>query len=216
MSFIASGSAQEFIASCIFVFVKHPYDTGDRLDIVFSSGKVQSLYVDQIALMYTRFRNAATQKHVQVSEKLLSYDIKLTQMQISNSVLKDLPLNNISRSSDLVERIEFYTGFDTSLEDVDALRVEMQKFVDSNKREWKKDMVLHCIDVCEGEKFQLALKVKHQPNFTDERIRRNRLSKITCALVSALRRMYPAGGAPLGNASNPVSRKIFTQIVYGI
>jgi small-conductance mechanosensitive channel len=33
LSFIFSVTAQEFLGSCIFLFLKHPYDISDRVDI---------------------------------------------------------------------------------------------------------------------------------------------------------------------------------------
>jgi small-conductance mechanosensitive channel len=42
---------QEFLAACIFVFVKHPYDVGDHVVL-----KERQLIVQDIYLTYTTFR----------------------------------------------------------------------------------------------------------------------------------------------------------------
>lgn len=57
LSWLFSGTAQEFLASLVFVFVKHPFDVGDRVDI-YNTGtnRIDTFYVKEIALMYTEFK----------------------------------------------------------------------------------------------------------------------------------------------------------------
>lgn len=62
LSFVFATTTQEFLGSCIFLFVKHPYDVGDRVDI----GKVQ-MVVDRISLLYTVFTRIDLMQVVQVS-----------------------------------------------------------------------------------------------------------------------------------------------------
>jgi small-conductance mechanosensitive channel len=50
LSFVFAVTTQEFLGSCIFLFVKHPYDVGDRIEV---SGT--QLLVDRISLLYTVF-----------------------------------------------------------------------------------------------------------------------------------------------------------------
>lgn len=54
LSFVFSVTAQEFLGSCIFIFVKHPYDVGDRVDL-----GTDKLIVDHISLLFTVFRRVA-------------------------------------------------------------------------------------------------------------------------------------------------------------
>lgn len=52
LSWLFSGTAQEFLASLIFVFVKHPFDVGDRVDIYNTGvGTTDTFFVKEIALM---------------------------------------------------------------------------------------------------------------------------------------------------------------------
>ncbi|TVY83240.1 putative MscS family protein [Lachnellula suecica] len=192
LSFVFSVTAQEFLGSCIFLFVKHPYDITDRVDISGPDG-VNRLVVEQISLLYTSFRRIT--------------DLEL--IQIPNSVLNTLWINNITRSKGLLERIDMSISFDTSFEDVNALRLEMQKFVSSpeNKREWQENILLRCLSVGSMDKLQLQLEVRHKSNWSVENIRAARHSKLMCALVLALRKIPifgPGGGAaPLGDPTNP-------------
>lgn len=61
LSFAFSVTCQEFLGSCIFLFVKHPYDVGDRVDI-----SDEQLVVEKISLLYTVFSRIDTMKVVQV------------------------------------------------------------------------------------------------------------------------------------------------------
>lgn len=69
LSFVFAVTAQEFLGSCIFLFVKHPYDVGDRVDI--TGPEKMNLIVDQISLLYTVFKRIDCMKMVQVSLVLI-------------------------------------------------------------------------------------------------------------------------------------------------
>merc|ERR1712230_152943 len=59
LSWLFSATAQEFLQSVIFVFVKHPFDVGDRVTIYGNTGsemKGDDYFVKEIALLYTEFK----------------------------------------------------------------------------------------------------------------------------------------------------------------
>lgn len=95
---------QEFLGSCIFLFIKHPYDVGDRVDI-----SSEQLVVEQISLLYCVFKRIDNMKMV----------------QIPNIVLNNLWVENVSRSTAMKEQLDMFISFDTSLEDIELLRTEM-------------------------------------------------------------------------------------------
>lgn len=87
LSWLFSATAQEFLASIIFVFVKHPFDVGDRVDIYNTgAGTVDTFFVKEIALMYTEFKKL--EGHV---------------VQAPNSLLNTLFILNMRRSGGLAE-----------------------------------------------------------------------------------------------------------------
>jgi hypothetical protein len=192
LSFVFSATAQEFLGSCIFLFVKHPYDIGDRVHISGPDG-VNQLEVEQISLLYTGFKRIT--------------DLEL--IQIPNSVLNTLWINNVSRSRGLMERIDVFISFDTTMEDIETLRSELEAFIthEDNKREFHPDLILRCLGVGNMDKLQLQLEVRHKSNWSVESIRAARHSKLMCALVLAMRKVPilgpGGGGAPLGDSSNP-------------
>lgn len=70
LSFIFSSTAAEFFASCIFLFVKHPYDIDDRVDIWGPDGTMNRLIVNEISLFYSDFKRVDNMEWVQVSSPI--------------------------------------------------------------------------------------------------------------------------------------------------
>ncbi len=199
LSFVFAVTTQEFLGSCIFLFVKHPYDVGDRVDIV---GPAQEyLVVEQISLLYTVFKRIDSMKMVQVP----------------NIVLNTLWIENITRSKAMKEQLEMYISFDTSLEDIETLRSEMEAFVrhSDNSRDFQPDIVLEATGIGNMDKLQLKVEIRHKSNWHNETVRAARRSKFMCALVLALRKVPiygPGGGTePLGGPNNPSYSVSFTD-----
>ncbi|KAH6724469.1 Mechanosensitive ion channel-domain-containing protein [Leptodontidium sp. 2 PMI_412] len=188
LSFVFAATTQEFLGSCIFLFVKHPYDVGDRVDI----DKVY-LVVEQISLLYTVFKRIDTMKMVQVP----------------NIVLNNLWIENVTRSKAMKEQLEMFISFDTTLEDIELLRAEMEAFVraSDNSRDFQPDIILEATGIGNMDKLQLKVEIRHKSNWANETVRAARRSKFMCALVLALRKIpiyAPGGGGEaLGGPTNP-------------
>ncbi|KAF4510863.1 hypothetical protein G6O67_002721 [Ophiocordyceps sinensis] len=188
LSFVFATTTQEFLGSCIFLFVKHPYDVGDRVDI----GKVQ-MVVDRISLLYTVFTR-----------------IDLMQVvQVPNIQLNNLWVDNISRSKAMKESVELNVSFDTTFEDIELLRLEMEKFVRSpdNARDFQPDFNISVAGVGDMDKMVLSISIKHKSNWHNDSVRAVRRSKFMCALTMALKKIPiygPGGGSEeLGGPTNP-------------
>ena len=188
MSFVFATTAQEVLGSCIFLFVKHPFDVGDRVDI----GEEQ-LTVEHISLLFTVFKKLKNHKTTQVP----------------NIVLNANWIDNISRSKAMREQILMYINFDTSLEDIQLLRNEMQAFVldKDNSRDFQPDIDVEITGIAEMNKMELRVEIRHKSNWANETVRAARRSKFMCALVLALRKIPiygpGAGDAALGDISKP-------------
>lgn len=61
LSFAFSVTCQEFLGSCIFLFIKHPYDVGDRIDVT-----DEKMVVEKISLLYTVLTRIDKMQVVQV------------------------------------------------------------------------------------------------------------------------------------------------------
>lgn len=188
MSFVFATTAQEVLGSCIFIFVKHPFDVGDRVDI----GDEQ-LTVEHISLLFTVFKKIKNHKTTQVP----------------NIVLNANWIENISRSKAMREQILMYIQFDTSLEDIQLLRNEMQAFVldKDNSRDFQPDIDVEVTGIAEMNKMELRVEIRHKSNWANETVRAARRSKFMCALVLALRKIPiygpGSGDAALGDVNKP-------------
>ncbi|KAF2133388.1 serine/threonine protein kinase-like protein [Dothidotthia symphoricarpi CBS 119687] len=188
MSFVFATTCQEILGSCIFLFAKHPYDIGDRVDI-----SAEQLTVEHIALLYTVFKRVTNGKTV----------------QIPNIVMNNLWVENITRSKAMREQISVFCDFGTSFEDINLLKSEMISFVrdSANSRDFHPEVEVEVISIAEMNKLELHVEIRHKSNWSNESLRSSRRSKFMCALVLALRRVPingPGGGdATLGSQAKP-------------
>ncbi|OAL39506.1 hypothetical protein AYO20_01376 [Fonsecaea nubica] len=188
MSFVFATTAQEVLGSCIFLFVKHPFDVGDRVDITDTQ-----YVVERMSLLYTVFRRVKDHKRTQVP----------------NIVLNSLWIDNVSRSKAMREQIQLYVSFDTKFEDIDLLKKEMTNFVrdKDNARDFQPDVDIEVTGVAEMNKMELRIEIRHKSNWANEAVRAARRNKFMCALVLAVRKvpLYGPGGAgpPAGDKANP-------------
>lgn len=188
MSFVFATTASEVLGSCIFLFVKHPFDVGDRVDI----SDVQYV-VERMSLLYTIFRRVKDHK----------------KTQVPNIVLNALWIDNVSRSKAMRERILLYVDFGTTFEDLDLLKKEMTNFVcdKDNARDFLPDIDIEVTGVAEMNKMEVQVEIRHKSNWANEAIRASRRSKFMCALVLAMRKVPingPGGGGPAaGDKANP-------------
>ncbi|KAJ9609969.1 hypothetical protein H2200_006299 [Cladophialophora chaetospira] len=188
MSFVFATTAAEVLGSCIFLFVKHPFDVGDRVDI----SDVQYV-VERMSLLYTIFRRVKDHK----------------KTQVPNIVLNSLWIDNVSRSKAMRERILLYVDFGTTFEDLDLLKKEMTNFVcdKDNARDFLPDIDIEVTGVAEMNKMEVQIEIRHKSNWANEAIRASRRSKFMCALVLATRKVPingPGGGGPsAGDKANP-------------
>lgn len=188
LSFVFAATTQEFLGSCIFLFVKHPYDVGDRCDI-----SNTTLVVERISLLFTVFKRIDTMRMV----------------QIPNMVLNTLWIENTSRSKAMKEQIEIFISFDTPLEDIETLRSLMERFVrhPENSRDFQPEVIMETISVNSMDKLSLKIEIRHKSNWHNENVRAARRSKFMCALVTAIRQVpiYGPGGDgdALGGPKNP-------------
>ncbi|KAH9845319.1 Mechanosensitive ion channel MscS [Teratosphaeria destructans] len=180
LSFVFSVTCQEILGSCIFVFVKHPFDVGDRIDI-----GADQFIVEHISLLFTVFKRASGANCGRV-------------VQIPNIVLNTLWVENISRSKAMTEQYEIYISFDTSFDDIQILKNELQTFVcdKDNSRDFQPDVEIGILGTTDQSKMQLQIEIRHKSNWANETVRQARRSKFMCALVAALRAVpiYGPGG----------------------
>ncbi|KAK3387427.1 Mechanosensitive ion channel-domain-containing protein [Podospora didyma] len=191
LSFVFAVTTQEFLGSCIFLFVKHPYDVGDRVDI--TGPEKEQLIVEKISLLYTVFTRID----------------KMQVVQVPNILLNNQWIENVTRSKAMKEVVDVNVSFDTSFEDIELLRLEIENFLHSpdNSRDFQPDFAIGVGSVGDLDKLTLKIAIKHKSNWHNDAVRATRRSKFMCALALALKRVPingpGGGGEPLGGPKNP-------------
>ena len=176
----------EFNAACILVFVKHPFDVGDRVNVNNTEYEVV-----RISLLYTVFKSVATD----------------TIVQVANQVVGNLWVDNVSRSKAMKERLTFAVSPGTKFQDIETLRAELQAFVcaPENCRDYQPEVDIQLLSVGDLKQLDLRVEIKHKSNWANDQLRAYRRSKFMCALLSAMRKVPidgPAGGGPAQGSIN--------------
>lgn len=175
LSWLFSATAQEFLQSIIFVFVKHPFDVGDRVSIYGNTGaqlKGDDYFVKEIALLYTEFKKMEGQV-----------------VQAPNSYLNTLFILNMRRSGGLAEGIPIVIRFGTTIEQIDNLRQALTEFVLSEKREYQGKILTELRDVTEAYSLTLNVVFFYKSNWQNELLRLQRRNKFICALMVAMQNL---------------------------
>ncbi|KKZ61602.1 hypothetical protein EMCG_03848 [[Emmonsia] crescens] len=177
LSWLFSATAQEFLQSIVFVFIKHPFDVGDRVSIYGNTGATltgDDYFVKEIALLYTEFKKM--EGHV---------------VQAPNSYLNTLFILNQRRSGALAEAVPIVIKFGTSLQQIDTLRLRLTEFVRSENREYQGKILTELRKVTENYSVTLNVVFFYKSNWQNELLRLQRRNKFICALMLVLQEGAP-------------------------
>ena len=179
LSWLFSATAQEFLQSCIFVLVKHPFDVGDRITIYGNTGaalKGDDYLVKEISLLYTEFK------------KLEGFVV-----QAPNSYLNTLFILNMRRSGGLAEAVPLTVKFGTTLDQIDELRSRLLEYVKAEKREFQPNILTEIRDVVEAYSVNLNVVFFYKSNWQNELLRLQRRNKFICAMMVAMQEIAIEG-----------------------
>ncbi|KAH8820382.1 Mechanosensitive ion channel-domain-containing protein [Xylogone sp. PMI_703] len=172
LSWLFSATAQEFLQSIIFVFVKHPFDVGDRVTIYGNTGsqlRGDDYFVKEISLLFTEFKKM--EGHV---------------VQAPNSYLNTLFILNQRRSGGLAEAVPVTVKFGTSLQQIESLRNRLLEFVSSEKREYQQKILTELTTIFEAYSITLNVVFFYKSNWQNELLRLQRRNKFICALMVSM------------------------------
>jgi small-conductance mechanosensitive channel len=175
LSWLFSATAQEFLQSVIFVFVKHPFDVGDRVGIYGNTGALgrgDDYFVKEIALLYTEFKKM--EGHV---------------VQAPNSYLNTLFILNQRRSGGLAEAVPVTIKFGTTLDQIEQLRSRLLAFVTEEKREYQGKILTELREVSEAHAITLNVVFFYKSNWQNELLRLQRRNKFICALMVTIQEL---------------------------
>lgn len=135
------------------------------------------LVVDHISLLFTVFRRVSGANVGRL-------------LQVSNIVLNTLFIENVSRSKAMKEQLSLMISFDTSFEDIQALKTELIKFVSDkeNSRDFQNDLEVEVLGTSDMVGIFSILSATN----ADERYRASSNSELRFA-TSQIGRMRPCG-----------------------
>ena len=175
LSWLFSATAQEFLQSVIFVFVKHPFDVGDRVSVYGNTGSLMrgdDYFVKEISLLYTEFKKM--EGHI---------------VQAPNSYLNTLFILNQRRSGGLAEAVTITIKFGTTLDQIDGMRMKLLEFVQSEKREYQGKILTELRDITEVHSINLNVIFFYKSNWQNEGLRLARRNKFICALMVTMQEL---------------------------
>lgn len=176
LSWLIGDSMSEVLTSIIFLFIKHPYDVGDRVvvnDVTYT--------VKEIRVLSTIF-----------------LDANAALVQAPNTVLNGEFIQNIRRSPQMSEPFTFDVAYSTSFDQIEQLRAMMLAFLKSERRDFQPVFDVLVVDIPGQEKMTLRADIKYKSNWQQGALKATRRNKWVCALKSSLQKvqMYGPGGNP--------------------
>ncbi|KAI9294700.1 hypothetical protein K502DRAFT_330497 [Neoconidiobolus thromboides FSU 785] len=161
LSFIFGENAKQLFQSIIFLFVMHPYDSGDRI------------YIDK-------------DNYVVLKVGLLGSKLAHTNGQITyipHNILMTKIIYNIRRSPTQAEQIDFQISFDTPKEKILKLKERINQYlVDEEPREFFDDPLVALSEIVDSNKLNMFIWLEHKGNWQDGGRRWARKTRFMLAL----------------------------------
>ncbi|KAK4453083.1 Mechanosensitive ion channel-domain-containing protein [Podospora aff. communis PSN243] len=175
LSWLLQATAQEFLQSIIFVFVKHPFDVGDRVTVYGNTGSAMmgdDYYVLEVSLLYTEFKKM--QGHV---------------VQAPNSLLNTLFILNQRRSEGLADPITLKMKFGTTEAQIEELKARMSEFCLQNKRDYETRILSEVVSIDEVYSITMNIIFFHKSNYQNELLRLSRHNRFAVELMHQMKDM---------------------------
>ncbi|KAH9883480.1 Mechanosensitive ion channel-domain-containing protein [Xylariomycetidae sp. FL2044] len=172
ISWMLQATAQEFLQSIIFVFVKHPFDVGDRVTIYGNTGALMTgddYYVTEISLLYTEFKKM--EGHI---------------VQAPNSILNTLFILNHRRSGHLADVFELRMKYGTPSTVIKELEARMTEYVLENKRDFTSKIITELRGFEDAYCMTVNFICFHKTSFQNELLRLIRHNKFAIELMNQM------------------------------
>ncbi|EST04835.1 Mechanosensitive ion channel MscS [Kalmanozyma brasiliensis GHG001] len=185
LSWLIGSTAQETLGAIIFLFIKHPYDVGDRVDV----GDDQYI-VKEMRLLTTVFKTTNGKN-----------------VMISHNQLATKPIVNLRRSGSIEESFKFEVAYGTSFAQIEALRTKMVHWLDGEKRDFLPGLDINVVDFQEQGSLLLSAGIRYKSNWQQGGLKAQRRNRWLCQLKVFLAecRIYGPKGDPKETSLNHVT-----------
>ncbi|KAF9143539.1 hypothetical protein BGX30_000155 [Mortierella sp. GBA39] len=162
LSFVFGNSLKTLFENIVFLFITHPYDSGDLCNI-----DGNEMYVREVGLNSTMF---------------VTWDGK--RMYYPNNVLSQKPIHNVRRSPNMSEKIVLNVDCYTPQKKILELRARMRDFLAKESKEFLPDMEIQIQEM--DIKLKISMVIEHKGNWQDSGRRWARRTKFNFALKDAV------------------------------
>ncbi|GAA5954951.1 hypothetical protein JCM21900_005944 [Sporobolomyces salmonicolor] len=193
LSWLIGTTAQEVLASSIFLFIKHAYDVGDKVDV----DGVQYIVLE-MHLLSTIFKK-----------------IDGTVCQAPHTLLNTKFVQNYRRSGPIWETFTWDVDFGTPFEKIEALRSRMLEFLETEKRDFLPSIDITIQDFDGQGKLTLSAAINYKTSWQNGALKAQRRNKWVCALKVAMGELQIFGPAGAGDpAPAPAEPTQYTLVPY--
>nr|XP_016470246.1 PREDICTED: mechanosensitive ion channel protein 6-like [Nicotiana tabacum] len=143
--FMFGNTAKTTFEAIIFLFVMHPFDVGDRVEI-----DGTQMVVEEMNILTTVFLRYDNQKII-----------------YPNSVLSTKPISNYYRSPDMGDAIEFCIHISTPMEKISMMKEKITRYVENKSDHWYPAPAIVLRDVEDLNRIKWSIWLSHTMNFQD-------------------------------------------------
>ncbi|KAI1312295.1 hypothetical protein EDD11_002985 [Mortierella claussenii] len=162
LSFVFGNSLKTLFENIVFLFITHPYDSGDLCNI-----DGNEMFVREVGLNSTMF---------------VTWDGK--RMYYPNNILSQKPIHNVRRSPNMSEKIVLNIDCYTPQAKILELRARMRDFLARESKEFLPDMEIQIQEM--DIKLKISMVIEHKGNWQDSGRRWARRTKFNYALKEAV------------------------------
>ncbi|KAG0051519.1 hypothetical protein BGZ83_003599 [Gryganskiella cystojenkinii] len=162
LSFVFGNSLKTLFENIVFLFITHPYDSGDLCNI-----DGTDMFVREVGLNSTMF---------------VTWDGK--RMYYPNNILSQKPIHNVRRSPNMSEKIVLNVDCYTPQSKIMELRARMRDFLVRESKEFLPDMEIQIQEM--DVKLKISMVIEHKGNWQDSGRRWARRTKFNFALKDAV------------------------------
>ncbi|KAF9192472.1 hypothetical protein BGZ51_005484 [Haplosporangium sp. Z 767] len=195
LSFVFGNSLKILFENIVFLFITHPYDSGDLVSINGSD-----MYVREVGLNSTMF---------------VTWDGK--RMYYPNSIISQLPIHNVRRSPNMTDKIVINIDCYTPQSKIFELRARMRDYLIKESKEFLPDLEIQIQEM--DVKLKISMCIEHKGNWQDAGRRWARRTAFNYALKEAVEdlgiryyalpqriELYNRDGQEIDAAQNPHPR----------
>ncbi|KAG0030634.1 hypothetical protein BGZ82_007342 [Podila clonocystis] len=162
LSFVFGNSLKVLFENIVFLFVTHPYDSGDLVSI-----EGNDMYVREVGLNSTTF---------------VTWDGK--RMYYPNNLLSTKPIHNVRRSPNMTDKIVLNVDCYTPQSKILELRARMRDYLIKESKEFLPDLEIQIQEM--DAKLKISMCIEHKGNWQDSGRRWARRTAFNWALKDAV------------------------------